>query len=166
MSAGRFAARRIRATACALALAVGACATAPPSQEASPTGPTEKPQAAGAAQPAGDAALSGTRWIGADAARSGADPRTFPRLEFVKEGRVSGYTGCNLLSGTWKLDQGEVRFGPIVTTKRYCLGPEGENEKRLLAALRASSRARRSGDKLIVESPGGASFEFVEAPVA
>jgi heat shock protein HslJ len=102
----------------------------------------------------------GTRWIGAG---KGADPRTLPRLEFIQEGRMSGFTGCNLLSGGWRMEGGEVRLGPIVTTKRFCVGPEGETERRMLAALGETSRVTREAGKLVLTAPDGARFELIEA---
>ena len=128
-----------------LAFGLAACAGAPP--------------AAAPAAPA--ASLAGTRWIGAMPEAS--DPRTIPRLEFVGEGRLSGYTGCNMLSGVWTMDGGDVRIGGLVTTKRLCIGPERETERRLLAALRDGSRGRRDGGRLVFTGPGGERFEFAEA---
>jgi heat shock protein HslJ len=117
---------------------------------------------AGAAPPPGSgASLAGTRWVGRGSA--GMDGGAMPRLEFISGGRVTGFTGCNMLSGTWRMEGGEVRFGGIATTKRMCLGPEGEVEKRLLAALGADSRVRREGSRLVLSAPGGARFEFSEA---
>ena len=102
-------------------------------------------------------AIAGTRWT---ATGGGASA---PRLEFVREGRVTGYTGCNMLSGEWRMEGNEIRFASIATTKRMCLGPEGEVEKRVLAAMGDQARARREGAKLVLESPAGARFEFGEA---
>ena len=118
--------------------------------------------AAGAAPPPGSgASLAGTRWVGRGSA--GMDSSAMPGLEFISGGRMTGFTGCNMLSGTWRIEAGEVRFGGVATTKRMCLGPEGEVEKRLLAALGADSRVRREGSRLVLSAPGGASFEFAEA---
>lgn len=110
------------------------------------------------AQPS--APLAGTRWVGV--VDKSVDANAAPRLEFVGE-KVSGYTGCNMLGGTWRMEGGDVRFGPIATTKRMCLGPGGEIEKRLLAALGSQARGRREGGRLVLEGPNGARFEFVEA---
>jgi heat shock protein HslJ len=115
---------------------------------------------AGTAPPPGSGvSLAGTRWV----AQAGADSRATARLEFVPGGRMTGFTGCNMLSGTWRMEGGEVRFGGIATTKRMCLGPEGEVEKRLLAVLGGESRVRREGSRLVLSAPGGARFEFSEA---
>jgi len=129
---------------CALALA--ACADAP---------------SASSASPAPASGIAGTRWVGV--VGDGADHHTLPRLEFVREGRLSGYTGCNMLSGAWKMEDGAVRVGPLVTTKRMCLGPEGAIEKRFLAALADGGHGRREGDRLVFTGPKGERFEFAQA---
>ena len=114
-----------------------------------------------AAQGAGAPGLTGTRWVGV--VEGGPDARAAPRLEFLDGGRVAGFTGCNMLSGAWRLEGAELRFGGIATTKRMCLGPEAEVEKRLVAAMGAESSVRREGAKLILTGPAGARFEFVQA---
>jgi heat shock protein HslJ len=101
--------------------------------------------------------LAGTRWVGVVDAALEADAT--PRLEFIA-GRVQGYTGCNMMGGTWRIEGNEVRFGAIVATRRGCIGPAGDIEKRVLAAMGEQSRARREGDRLVIEAPTGARFEF------
>ena len=91
------------------------------------------------------------------------DKRSAPWLEFIREGRLSGFTGCNLLSGGWRMEGGQIRIGPLATTKRGCLGPEGDIERRVLAALSEQSRVTRDGAKLVFLGSSGARFEFVEA---
>jgi len=136
--------------------ALGLCACA-----AAPGAPASSFSAAAAsAAPS----LSGTRWVGV--VDSSTDRRAMPRLEFVREGRVTGFTGCNLFNGAWSVEGGEVRFGGIATTKRMCLGPEGEIEKRVLAVLGDKSRVKREGAKLVLVGPGGERFEFTEAAPA
>ena len=126
---------------CALGLA--ACATAPGPGSAAPP------------------PLAGTRWVGV--VEGNPDPRTLPRLEFSSGGRMAGFTGCNMMSGSWSEEGGAVRFGPVMSTKRFCAGPEGEVEKRVLAAMGPGARATRIGDRLVLATPGGARFEFVAA---
>jgi heat shock protein HslJ len=116
------------------------------------------PGAPVAIQPIGS--LAATRWIGV------VDPGTpegnVPRLELVAEGRLAGYTGCNLMNGSWSVREGEGRIGPLVTTKRACAGPESEVEKRLVAAF-AEGRLVREGNKLVAIGKGGERFEFIPA---
>ena len=116
------------------------------------------PAAVPAAMPA--TSLANTRWTGV--VEGTPDPRTLPRLEFTQD-RVAGFTGCNMLSGAWRTEDGQVHLGPLATTKRMCLGPAGDVEKRFLEALGASSRVTREGNRLIFTAPSGARFEFQEA---
>jgi heat shock protein HslJ len=138
------------------ALGLGACAVAP--GDGTSGSPPAAPRAAAALS--STASLVGTRWTGVV---EGADPRTLPRLEFTSEGRVVGFTGCNMLSGAWSAAGGEVKLGPMITTKRGCIGPAGDIERRVLEALGENARVTREGGKLILTGPQGARFEFVEA---
>ena len=119
------------------------------------------PEGAGAGGGA-PSALLGTRWV----AQGAADPRAAPRLEFAADGRLAGSTGCNSLSGRWRVEGGEVRFSALAVTKRMCLGEGAETEQRFLAAFSEESRGVREGDRLVVVSPSGARFEFVPAAAA
>ena len=107
------------------------------------------------------APLAGTRWVGV--VEGNADPQALPRMELDAGGRMNGYTGCNMMSGTWKEEGGEARFGPIMATKRFCPGAGSESEKRLMAALAPGARGVREGDKLVLIAPSGARFEFTRA---
>lgn len=138
----------LRAWPAMCSLGLAACAAAP-----------DAPDARASAAAAPPASLAGTRWVAL--ADAGADARALPRLEFVREGRLTGYSGCNMLSGTWRMEGDAVRIGPVIATKRMCAGPEGEVERRLLAAL--AGRGVREGAKLVLHGPGGARFEFTPA---
>ena len=127
------------------ALGIGACAA--------PSGP--------GASAAEAAPLAGTRWVGV--VEGNPDPRSLPRIEFTGGGRIAGFTGCNTMSGSYSEEGGGARFGPLVTTKRFCAGAEGEVEKRVAAALAPGARAVREGGRLVLIAPGGARFEFVPA---
>jgi heat shock protein HslJ len=137
-------------------LGAGACAVAPV--------PPGGGSAASAAPAAPAASLAGTRWVGVVAGVE--DSRALPRLEFAPGGRISGYTGCNLLSGTWSEQGGVARFGAIASTKRMCLGPGGEIEQQVLAVLGDESRVTREGQRLVVTAPNGKRFEFAPAAAA
>jgi len=128
--------------------AVGMSACAAP-----PGGPAQ------AAAPA--PSLAGTRWLGVIDAS--VDSRSTPWLEFLAEGRMTGFTGCNLLNGGWKSEGGQVRIGPLAMTKRACLGPAGDVERRVLASLNDQARVNREGAKLVMVGPSGERFEFTEA---
>lgn len=129
-------------------LALGACG--------SPIAMTAAP--ASASPP--EAAVAGKHWVAE--VDAGIDPRQRPRLEFVRDGRLSGYTGCNVLSGNWRVEGGALRFGSLVVTKRGCLGPGGELEKRFLAAVNDRSRVSMEGARLVVEGANGGRLVFSE----
>ena len=114
-------------------------------------------QAAGASAPAG-AAITGTRWKGV--VEASVPEAAVPWLEFA-EGRVAGFTGCNMLSGAWHSEGAAIRVGPLVTTKRACPGAGSEIERKVLEAVNERAALTREGAKLVATSPAGR-FEFEE----
>ena len=98
--------------------------------------------------------LEGTRWVmpGAKADAEGA-----PRLEFSREGRVSGFTGCNRLSGSYRLEEDRLEV-VAATTKRACLGAGGDAEQKLLAVLADRPRVRLERGQLVLTGRSGATF--------
>ena len=64
---------------------------------------------------------------------SGAKP---PALTFdAKEKRVSGFTGCNNLTGSYAEDGSKLKFSPLATTRMACDAPLGGLESSVLRAL-------------------------------
>ena len=128
----------------ASALLLGGCAA-----------PAAAPRAAEAAS-----SLAGTSWVGViDPA---VDKNAVPRIEFAP-GRLTGFTGCNMMSGAWSAEADAARVSGVVATKRMCLGAGNDVEQRVLAALAAGSRVTRERDRLVFTSPSGARFEFTRA---
>lgn len=78
-----------------------------------------------------------------------------PRLEIsLTEGRVTGTTGCNRLSGTVQADSRLIRFGPLITTRMACADPVNTTEANFLNLL-SQPLAYRVGDgKLIFRQKG------------
>jgi len=100
--------------------------------------------------------IAGTRW--AVAVEGAASDR--PRLEFQPDGRVAGYSGCNSVSGTWKLEGDAVRLGPLIMTKRACPGARDEMERRFMQAVGGNARLSIVGGRLVAVGEGGARLEF------
>lgn len=44
-----------------------------------------------------------------------------PFIEFLASGKVSGFTGCNRFQSSANLKDGAVAFGPVMSSKRYCV---------------------------------------------
>jgi heat shock protein HslJ len=105
-------------------------------------------------------ALGGTRWVGPGDEKS--DRASQPRLEFTREGRVIGFTGCNLLNGSYTLE-GDRLDVMAATTKRACVGPGGDAESKLLAVLGDRPRVTLGARSLVLTSSKGASFELRQA---
>jgi heat shock protein HslJ len=105
--------------------------------------------------------LVGTRWIAV--VDSKIEPGSTPWIEFVTQERLSGFSGCNLLNGTWRNEGGQVRIGSLAMTKRGCIGPAGDLEQRVLKSLNDQGRVTREGSKLLVTGPGGERLEFKQA---
>ena len=101
--------------------------------------------------------IVGTRWVGAAGV---SDTAHTPTLEFVNADHVAGFTGCNMLSGQWHAEGDAVRISRVVITKRACAGPEGDIERRVLAAINDNSKLVREGGRLVATGASGARYEF------
>jgi heat shock protein HslJ len=101
--------------------------------------------------------LGGTRWVGLGDEK--ADRASLPRLEFTREGRVVGFTGCNLLNGSYTLEGDRIDV-MAATTKRACLGPGGEAEAKLLEVLGDRPRVTLGARTLVLTGSKGATFEL------
>ncbi|UHG92645.1 META domain-containing protein [Spirosoma oryzicola] len=78
-----------------------------------------------------------------------------PRLEIsLTEGRVTGTTGCNRLSGEVRADTRLIRLGPLVTTKMACAGEANTIEANLLNALLQPLAYRVGNGKLTLLQHG------------
>jgi heat shock protein HslJ len=86
--------------------------------------------------------LGGSRWIATmiNNGRGGVASLldgTWVTAEFGTDGRVAGSGGCNQFSGGYTLEGGGLAIGPVASTRKACLEPEGvgEQEAAYLAAL-------------------------------
>ena len=100
--------------------------------------------------------IAGTKWFvpmqGEAADRA--------RLEFMADGRLGGYTGCNTISGTWRMEGGAVRLGQLIMTKRACPGERDVMERRFLQAVNADARFALEGSRLVAQGASGARLEL------
>ncbi|MEZ0243298.1 MAG: META domain-containing protein [Sphingomonas sp.] len=74
-----------------------------------------------------------------------------------ENGRVSGNTGCNSFSGRFTLDRGRLSTGPLITTRRACMGRfQNAQERDLLGLLgeRLSVSRNRNGKLVLTGSRG------------
>lgn len=72
-----------------------------------------------------------------------------------KDQSITGSTGCNRLFGSYTHEDGRFAVEKVGTTKRYCGGPQGELEQRLLEQLQSADRIRLVDDQLLISGPAG-----------
>jgi heat shock protein HslJ len=78
-----------------------------------------------------------------------------PHLRFLREeSRLTGFTGCNTLSGQYELSGDSLRIpGPLATTRMACLRPDlNEQEQKLTGLLGSVRRYTISGRTLTLHS--------------
>jgi len=75
---------------------------------------------------------------------------------------VTGFTGCNRMTGPVTYFNGRIKFGPLAVTKMACLDVNiGRVEAGFLNALDAAERVNVIGDTLILSTHSGDLARFV-----
>lgn len=78
-----------------------------------------------------------------------------PRLEIqLTQGRVTGTTGCNRLTGPVKADTRQIQVGPLAVTRMACLNEAGRLEGDFLEALSQPLTYQVGEGKLILLRDG------------
>ncbi len=99
-------------------------------------------------RPGGDASvrtLTGTKWRLENLAGAGVMDRVQATLEFPGEGTASGNSSCNQFHGTATISGGDIKFGPLATTRKMCAEAVMNQEKQYLAALGEADRFEIKG---------------------
>lgn len=110
-------------------------------------------------------ALRGTYWrlteVGGRPATEGIAGRE-AHIRFDATGELmGGSTGCNSVSGAYRLEGDGLRFlEPITTTRMACSPPVGEQERAFIEALAASQRFALVGGRLVLYSGDRALMKF------
>lgn len=111
-------------------------------------------------EPVFELSLAGDPWQIEDVNGGGVDDAPLT-LQFEagaagSDGRVSGQTGCNRISGSWFQQGGVVRFGPLAATRMMCAPALMAMEAKLLATLAAATVVRfdASGAATLVAPDG------------
>lgn len=77
----------------------------------------------------------------------GEDQEREAHFMLKQENRVTGYSACNALSGTYQLDEGyRIQFTDLAATMRIC--PESEKEREFLDVLNTADNYSHNGDTL------------------
>lgn len=76
--------------------------------------------------------------------------KAFPTLKFnAAENTISGFAGCNNISGNFNITKHTIKFGPIASTKKACF--QDIYETQLLNALKNVNQYKIKGDLLILK---------------
>ncbi len=117
-------------------------------------------------RPASSAKLTGVKWRLTMLnekpydASAGAEQ---PSLQFSEQdGRVSGNSGCNRVTGGYTVDADQLRFGKLVMTKRACLKGMAI-EREFAKALEEAQRHTLSNNKLTLYSGDGRAVAAFQA---
>lgn len=84
-------------------------------------------------------------------------PDTIVTADFQAD-QVSGNVTCNNYSGTYQTTGNKITIGPLATTMRECVGPDGimEQETAFLMAMEAAAQYEIKGDTLEMLDDQGA----------
>lgn len=109
-------------------------------------------------------ALDGTRWklASADGGPLAMDEARQVTAEFTAD-RAAGFSGCNQYSGNYTLSGTTLNVGPVVATKRGCIGPGGEIERAWFDLLAEPVQVAREGEALVLRG-GGVAVRLEPAP--
>jgi len=75
---------------------------------------------------------------------------------FTPDGQVSGSSGCNTYTGTYKLDGTKVTIGPLASTMMACDQALMDQEAQFLTALQTPSTVETSGANVTLRDANGA----------
>lgn len=102
------------------------------------------------------AELTSHEWVVEDLMAAGIPDNAHATLSFDENGMVSGSTGCNRYTGSFKVSNGAITLSPLAATKRGCFGALMDMEQKFLAVM-AGTLAAEFDDtgKLLISSDGG-----------
>jgi heat shock protein HslJ len=112
----------------------------------------------GGAKPISLAEMVGTQW---GAMTISGMPVVEPgksTLRFVSEKEVSGSGGCNGFSGAMKMEGGQLKIGPLLATKRGCVGPIQQQESQFLKQLQEARNFKMIGEDMVLVDANGQSL--------
>ncbi|WP_297337280.1 META domain-containing protein [Algoriphagus sp.] len=106
--------------------------------------------------------LTGNTWALSSILGQGLNLTEFsggvPTLDFLDEGRLAGYSGCNNFSGSFRLEGTSLELDPGAITKKAC---PGNGEQEFLEALSRVSNLQISKEKLILLDGSTALLTFL-----
>ena len=89
-------------------------------------------------------------------------PRTSPDVTF-SGGRISGDASCNRFSGSYRFARGRLTAGPLLSTRRACVIPGGNQQEAMILRLfeQQLSVSSNRGGKLVLTGRRGETIVLV-----
>ncbi|WP_348797087.1 META domain-containing protein [Flavobacterium adhaerens] len=85
--------------------------------------------------------------------------KELPNLEInTQENKLSGYAGCNRMTGSIFFERGLLRFTNVISTRRACIG--NNKESIFLKALQSTTNYSIENNRLILNNPSGVELVF------
>jgi len=88
------------------------------------------------------ASLAGSEW--------GLAGQDAPFVQFGSDGDMNGNGGCNNFGGSYELNGERLIIGPILSTKKACMGPIMDQETTFFRALQNAHRIEATHLRLII----------------
>jgi heat shock protein HslJ len=82
----------------------------------------------------------------------------------LESGRLSGFAGCNNFTGSYSLDGGQLKIGPVASTQMACPEPGSSIEAAFHKALSGTLSIAVDGDDLIATTASGDTLRFQKEP--
>jgi heat shock protein HslJ len=79
------------------------------------------------------------------------------RLNFGRDGKVSGIKGCNSFGGNYEVKDNEIVFSQMVSTMMACPGPQMDQETTALRLMNGTAHFQLQGNSLVIQAADGAS---------
>ena len=99
--------------------------------------------------------LTEWRFVGGE----GREPLT---VRFSKDGRISGYSGCNTYTGQYDVMEDALSVGPLASTRRACLSAALQTQEQgFLQDLQAVRSFSVAGTQLMLVTQAGKRLVFV-----
>lgn len=106
--------------------------------------------------------LTGTRWIVQTVNGARAAGSNVMRIVFGSSDRLSGSGGCNVLSGFYETNSGNIDVRALSRTERACTDSAlMRQEEALVDVLASAERYRRDGQNLVITADDGRNVVLV-----
>ncbi len=86
--------------------------------------------------------LAGSEW--------GVEGNDLPFVQFGSKGEMNGNGGCNNFGGTYEINGSRLIIGPIMSTKKACMGPAMNTETEFFTALQKAHHFEATHKRLVI----------------